>query len=103
MTWELQDWLGVGRISSGELWSLFFALAATIMQVSGSAGLRPSGCCQPCTARAVPCCAFKLAIVMDVQYIDGDALSFFCLKHNDLMSQGSSLNSHAAMLTSFAC
>ena len=39
MTWELQDWLGVGRISTGELWSLFFALAATIMQVSCNAGL----------------------------------------------------------------
>ena len=39
MRWTLQDWLGVGMISSGELWSLFFALAATIMQVSRSAGL----------------------------------------------------------------
>ena len=33
----MQDWLGVGYISSGELWFLFFALAATIMQVSRSA------------------------------------------------------------------
>ena len=38
--WEVQDWLGVGGVSSGELWSLFFALAATIMQVSCSAWSR---------------------------------------------------------------
>ena len=29
----LQDWLGIGRVTQGELWSIFLALAATIMQV----------------------------------------------------------------------
>ena len=29
----LQDWLGLGTVTQGELWSIFLALAATIMQV----------------------------------------------------------------------
>ena len=29
----LQDWLGIGSVTQGELWSIFLALAATIVQV----------------------------------------------------------------------
>ncbi len=29
-----QDWLGVGKVTQGTLWSIFLALAATIVQVS---------------------------------------------------------------------
>lgn len=43
----LQDWLGVGRVTQGELWSIFLALAATIMQVCASSAwdLRLAAAC----------------------------------------------------------
>ena len=96
----MQDWLGVGRISSGELWSLFFALAATIMQVSCCAWSRLADAGNAAVSEMGPVHQSSQLVYAGCMY--GDVLNFSCFSRMTL-SHRQFFSANPAMLTASAC